>query len=318
MALSATNVNLRGSFGPARPLQYRHAAKNVKASLAKPHQEFISKRVVVARPGLTQFRTREPGIAKAAASDGDQPGASKKDVETSADDISKAGPEKEAVKAEKSTGEQEKKGRLVRLWDGIVDTATTSLYLLKESWSVLMKGFLAFFIIHELCALFQFFIQRLSHRMLNEGVACYTLLVLPPRRKAQTQRVFLSPMCISDSACVPVLLSSAAVQFLSLPDGAMQSLWYAIDRPEIMNFQTGDAELSHGRSYASRTTHCEARLAPKGSIKAYLLPGASDVSFLRLCPRLRLPAAQLLLLRARHSHQRSRPRNCSRCNHAPL
>ena len=175
MASSATNVNLRGSFRPARPLQYRHAAKNVKASLAKPHQAFLSQRVVRARPGFTQFRTREAGIAKAAASDGDQPGASKKDAEASAEDASKAGSEKEVVKAEsaeKSSPEQEKKGRIARLWDGIVDTSSTSLFLLKESWSVLSKGFVAFFIIHELCAVFQFLIQRLSHRMLNEGAAC--------------------------------------------------------------------------------------------------------------------------------------------------
>ena len=70
----------------------------------------------------------------------------------------------------------------------------------------------------------------------------------------------------------------------------MQSVWYAIDRPEIMNFQTGDAASSHESHMGGYPIHVTSepmlRKAPKP-----LLDDASDSA--RPVPRRHVGYQQL-------------------------
>mmetsp|Transcript_48445 Transcript_48445/g.122307 ORF Transcript_48445/g.122307 Transcript_48445/m.122307 type:complete len:289 (-) Transcript_48445:1088-1954(-) len=87
---------------------------------------------------------------------------------------------------------------------GITNTARKSKILLESSLSFLRRNFLAIFIVHEVCAIVCFCLQRVSHRLLNE----------------------------------------AAVNFLSVPPGVIPDMWSATTNPQIMNFDTGYQQLS--------------------------------------------------------------------------
>jgi len=94
---------------------------------------------------------------------------------------------------------------MARFREGVIDTYQKTLCMVQNSSSLLYKGFLTFFLLHELSALFSYFMQRISHRLLNE----------------------------------------VSLRTLSLPEGAIPNLWYAVDRPEVMNFDTGYQQWSY-------------------------------------------------------------------------
>ena len=63
----------------------------------------------------------------------------------------------------------EKPSRILRFKEGLLDSYHKTVCMIRNSVSLLSKGFLVFFLLHELSALLSYFMQRISHRALNEG-----------------------------------------------------------------------------------------------------------------------------------------------------